>query len=627
MSLVQMSVSGAAMILAILAVRAAMVHRLPKKLFILLWEAVILRLAVPFSLPSMFSVYTFANGMLAEQNDAVRQGPVNAAAYLLPQAAQTGSGNGAAAGIQSVPIWTMIWLAGMCICAVFFITAYARCCREFRTSLPLQDQTASAWLERHPLKRTVRLRQSDRISVPLTYGILRPVILLPKDTERIDRRRLKYILMHEYIHICRFDSVRKMLMVSVLCVHWFNPFVWVMYVFFNRDMELACDESVVRRFGVGSRKSYAETLIGMEEYKSGELPLCNSFSQSVVRERIRAIMRTKKLTIGACIAGVLILAVIVVLFATSADGGQPASGAEEEADISDEPEMSDSEENTAGQDTEETYTAAGEPQQSDTRESTTVLSCTIEGTQEEIPATLYVGDGFSIYIPDEGWQIYDDAPVAPEKMSAVYSPEVGLWVEYYEENASDAEARLLSEGYVYDAGGGKLQRQSGEVLTEVRIFSDGSSSWAVCSRRPVTSEGEEGAAVGLDAIAYTFAVVEKPGEVSGQDGAAAGNGEQAALREVMTAFSAAYFNGDAEGIRQYLSQSFSGTPEVYDAPETAGDVEIREIRGLDAVPEDASECGLSLVFVEPGDDSYTYLAADFVKEGDGWKVSSYGLDK
>lgn len=336
-------------------------------------------------------------------------------------------------------------------------------------------------------------------------------------------------------------------------------------------------------------------------------------------------MKTKKITIGACIICVLILVVIVVLFATSADSGQPEADNTEAAPASDETAPSGDSAEEAGQ--EEDESADAEPQQSAVRESTTVILCTIEGTQVEMPATLYMGDGFSIYIPDEGWQIYDDAPVAPEKMSAVYSPEVGLWIEYYEESASDTETRLLSEGYAYDAGGGKLQRQSGEVLTEVRIFGDGSVSWTVCSRRPATSEGEEGAAVGLDAIANTFAVVGIPGESSAQNGAADDNAEQAALREVMTAFYTAYFDGDTETISQYLADSFSGTPEVYDAPETAEDVEIREIRGLDAVPEDASECGLSLVFVEPGDDSYTYLAVDFVKENGSWKVNFYGLEK
>ena len=141
---------------------------------------------------------------------------------------------------------------------------------------------AVRWLKRHPLRRTVRVRQSDRISAPLTYGVLKPVILLPKEMDLTESRQLEYILLHEYIHIRRLDSVRKMVMVSALCVHWFNPFVWLMYILFNRDMELACDESVVQKSGTTSRRDYAKTLISMEEKKSMALPLCNSFSQNAV---------------------------------------------------------------------------------------------------------------------------------------------------------------------------------------------------------------------------------------------------------------------------------------------------------------------------------------------------------
>ena len=232
-----------------------------------------------------------------------------------------------------------------------------------------------------------------------------------------------------------------------------------------------------------------------------------------------------------------------------------------------------------------------------------------------------------MYIPDEGWQIYDENPVEPEKMSAVYLPgegQVGLWVEYHEETASDTEARLLSEGYTAAADGTRLQRQDGDVLTEIRIFGGENDTWLVCSRRPATAEG---AAVRLDTIAATFVVEANQGEGS-QAGEGTDNAEQAALRTRMTEFYTAYFNGDTEGIRQYLSDSFSGTPEVYDAPDTAADIQIRAVRGLDSVTEDASgECGLSLEFTAPGDDSFTYLSVTFVKENGEWKVSSYGLEK
>jgi beta-lactamase regulating signal transducer with metallopeptidase domain len=116
----------------------------------------------------------------------------------------------------------------------------------------------------------------DTIAVPLTYGIWRPVILLPKIISSKDEWRLKYILAHELVHIKRFDTLRKWLLAAALCIHWFNPLVWAMYVLANRDIELACDEAVVRAFGQTSRSQYALALIGMEEAKIGLAPLASN---------------------------------------------------------------------------------------------------------------------------------------------------------------------------------------------------------------------------------------------------------------------------------------------------------------------------------------------------------------
>ena len=652
MSLIQMSFSGAVMILVIFAVRTAAINRLPKKLFILLWELVLLRLLIPFSIPSVISVYTFLERGLDAGNSPAQALQVPAA-YLIPQAAVEGTGGSSGAqllqesvpGTPEAPVWLILWLVGASACAIFFLVSYLRCYREFHTSLPVHSETAVRWLKRHPLRRTVRVRQSDRISAPLTYGVLKPVILLPKEMDLTESRQLEYILLHEYIHIRRLDSVRKMVMVSALCVHWFNPFVWMMYILFNRDMELACDESVVRKSGVTSRRDYAKTLISMEEKKSMALPLCNSFSQNAVRERITAIMKTKKVTIGIGIVCVLILAVVIILFATSADGGQQAAwpegseltgdtaeGSGEEADAVDGNAGQDTEqgEDTASDDTVSMYAATGRY-----RESTAVLPCTVEGAAEEMPATLYVGDRFSMYIPDEGWQIYDQNPVEPEKMSAVYLPgegQVGLWVEYHQEGVPDTSVRLAEEGYSVTVDTDRVQRQDGEILTEARIFGNGNESWLVCTRRPATSEGAEGIAARLDAIAATFAATTEQGrpanlvKVLGMDSA-----EMAVLEELMKEFYTAYFNGDEEGIRQYLSADFSGTPEVYDAPETAGELEIREIKsfvdGTESEDNSFEEYSQSVEFVAPGEDSFTYLSVEFVKENGEWKVSSYGLEK
>ena len=104
----------------------------------------------------------------------------------------------------------------------------------------------------------------------------------------------------------------------VLCVHWFNPLVWVMYVLANRDIELSCDEAVVRLFGENTKAAYARTLISMEETRSGLAPLCNNFSKNAIEERITAIMKMKKTSIAAVLLAAVLVCGLSVGFATSA---------------------------------------------------------------------------------------------------------------------------------------------------------------------------------------------------------------------------------------------------------------------------------------------------------------------
>ena len=138
----------------------------------------------------------------------------------------------------------IVWLTGMCACSLIFLIVYLKCYREFKTSLPARNDSTMRWLQEHELRRTVQIRQSDRIQAPLTYGVFRPVILLPKSINWTDEAGLKAILTHEFTHVRRFDSLAKLVLTAAVCVHWFNPLVWVMYALANRDIELACDEAV-----------------------------------------------------------------------------------------------------------------------------------------------------------------------------------------------------------------------------------------------------------------------------------------------------------------------------------------------------------------------------------------------
>ena len=369
MSLMEMSFSGAILVLVILAVRVVLKNRLPKITFTALWILVLFRLLVPFSIPFSWSVYAFlpdvdvvieqvqhfAQGVyenivygeagyerytgegdeedfsetsLRQMDNAVRSTGEAGLAWkqesalnqsqVTEQNPDASVSTGIAMPTNSYPsIWNIIWAAGVLLCTACFTWIYLRCYREFQMSLPINNGMLGNWYRTHPLKRKLSVRQSDQIDSPLSYGIWHPVILLPKSTKWEDGFQLRYVLEHEYVHIQHFDAALKLLMAAAVCIHWFNPMVWLMYIFFNRDLELYCDETVIRRFGEEEKSAYAMTLIEMEEEKSGLVLLGNNFSKNAIEERIRAIMKIKRTTLLDLGMAVILICGISVLFATS----------------------------------------------------------------------------------------------------------------------------------------------------------------------------------------------------------------------------------------------------------------------------------------------------------------------
>lgn len=386
LSLMQMSFSGAVFILVIIILRAAAINRLPKKMFLILWGIALLRLLVPFSVTSAVSVYSLFGQnadadtierasirnlipvMTEEQekpSDLVRvteqaeplqseqaetsqsqQDKQSQVQSLLPSQqteqlqvqpsqqpqqislSQPGQSQAqpATGRPPQVSVWFIIRCAGMLFCATFFMVSYMKWYFRFRTSVPVQNSFVKHWLEEHKLRRRISIKQSDLTSAPLTYGILRPVILMPNRTDWENTEQMQYVLLHEYVHIRRFDTVTKFITAAALCVHWFNPIVWIMYILFYRDLELSCDESVVRLLGVASKSDYARVLINMEAEKSGLMPLYNNFSRNAIEERIKSIMKIKKTSLAAIIAAVVVVTVITAVFITSAGSSQGENG-------------------------------------------------------------------------------------------------------------------------------------------------------------------------------------------------------------------------------------------------------------------------------------------------------------
>ncbi|MCI9562626.1 MAG: M56 family metallopeptidase [Oscillospiraceae bacterium] len=308
--ILELNLSGGLLILAVILLRALALDRLPKGTFLALWLVAAVRLLVPVSIPSPLSVYSLVRR--APEMPAAMAPAAGPAVAVLP--VLTGTETEAVPGAPAVPLWEMVWLAGALVCGGFFLLSYLRCRREYRTALPVGEELRERCRDR--LGRRIALRQSDRVAAPLTYGLLHPVILLPRDFDPSDGERLDYVLEHELVHIRRLDGLTKLVLAAAACVHWFNPLAWAMLVLANRDIELRCDEAVVARFGRDKRSAYAMTLIAMEAQKSGLGPFASAFSKNAIEERIRAIMKMKKRSLAAIMAAVVLVCCVSVAFAT-----------------------------------------------------------------------------------------------------------------------------------------------------------------------------------------------------------------------------------------------------------------------------------------------------------------------
>lgn len=400
MSLLFMGFAGSILIIATMLIRFFTVHKVPRWVLLAFWYVALVRLLVPYSLPSVFSVFaplgkvlpktlpsseapslgdvsSVLRGVTAVKQPLASIDPSNIVSYVaipmqdstaLESSAQTlqatsevtttihtldisaeeaGSalfpdgGTGfndlfasLVEGLQStVDVWAPIWVVGSILCAVAFALIYWRSHRKFRESLPIDNEFVAEWISQQRLRRPLQVRSSDQITTPVSYGVFRPVILLPKTFDWSNRQGLVYVLTHECMHIRHFDSVTKLLIIAAVCLYWFNPLVWAMYVLANRDIEFATDAAVIRRCGTDARSSYALTLISMAEAKSSPAPLCNHFSKNVIEERITAVMTMKKTPWISLAVSAVLLTGTTMAFATtpqtdSDDASTPSVSAE-----------------------------------------------------------------------------------------------------------------------------------------------------------------------------------------------------------------------------------------------------------------------------------------------------------
>lgn len=304
--ILNMSLASCFIIAALLLIRQ--IRPLPKRVIYPLWALAFFRLVMPFSVPASWSIFNFTGGLVKR---------------LITVEMVT---NGAVPVMGSGGLWMMNVIgAADRYSPVEYRTESLR--RVFTTGSVIWAIIAAAMiltavvlytLTRNELKKAVRVRdntyRSDMIVSPVLTGLIRPKIILPASLDP-DSAEGGMVLAHENTHRRRLDNLWRLLGICVTCLHWFNPFAWIMLKSFFTDMELSCDESVIRKQGAGERKIYAGALLRFAG--DNRMLMSAAFGQSGIKARIVNVLNYKRLTLFGAAASSLLLIVLALVLITN----------------------------------------------------------------------------------------------------------------------------------------------------------------------------------------------------------------------------------------------------------------------------------------------------------------------
>lgn len=312
LNLVNRSIAAGWLVLAVLLLRL-LLESAPKSFRCILWGGVGLRLICPFSVQSIFSLVpsaqTISQEIVYDQAPAIHSGVetidrvVNTTVMesLTPQ---TG------ASVNPIQIWltlaAAIWLLGIAALLLYAALTYFRLRRDIRASLSMGDGVYLC----------------DYIRSPFILGIAVPRIYLPSSLSSVDSAM---VLSHERMHIRRRDHWWKPLGYGLLVIYWFHPLIWAAYILFCRDIELACDEAVIKKLSAPDKKAYSNALLNcsVPRFRVAACPL--AFGESAVKERIKAVLNYKKPGFWVLITAAAACVLAVVCFLTDPKAESPVS--------------------------------------------------------------------------------------------------------------------------------------------------------------------------------------------------------------------------------------------------------------------------------------------------------------
>ena len=304
LKLVNLSISASWLILAVLVLRFVL-KKAPKWVMPLLWGVVALRLVCLFSIESALSLIPSAETIPSEIVTETREPVLYEQATLdivtnptLPSAAEVPVGVSRQQAQVDFNIYSVLWLAGMAALLVHALVSAEKLKRKLATAILLRDN----------------IYESEFVDSPFVFGVVKPNIYLPM---HMDEGTAAYVIAHERAHLARRDHWWKVLGYLVLALHWFNPLVWVAYILFCRDIELACDEKVVKGLDGAARADYSQALLSCAAPKRAVAACPLAFGEGNIKTRVKSALHYKKPAFWVAAAAVLAVVIVAVCFLTN----------------------------------------------------------------------------------------------------------------------------------------------------------------------------------------------------------------------------------------------------------------------------------------------------------------------
>ena len=304
LKLVNLSISASWLILAVLVLRVVL-KKAPKWVMPLLWGVVALRLVCLFSIESALSLIPSAETIPSEIVTETREPVLYEQATLdivtnpsLPSAAEVPVGVSRQQAQVDFNIYSVLWLAGMAALLVHALVSAGKLKRKLATAILLRDN----------------IYESEFVDSPFVFGVVKPNIYLPM---HMDEGTAAYVIAHEHAHLARRDHWWKVLGYLVLALHWFNPLVWVAYILFCRDIELACDEKVVKGLDGAARADYSQALLSCAAPKRAVAACPLAFGEGNIKTRVKSALHYKKPAFWVAAAAVLAVVIMAVCFLTN----------------------------------------------------------------------------------------------------------------------------------------------------------------------------------------------------------------------------------------------------------------------------------------------------------------------